>query len=107
MISFLCVPQINKEDITTPRTIVSPTKPGNLAPASGKKINSVGPIFSTRAGSIFTSPTANTNASETKCPSTFDKTLLVTVYVPSVNGENILYLCCQSGRHYYQKLLDH
>ena len=62
MRSFLCVPQINKEEITAPRTIVSPTKPGNLAAASGKNINSELPCCSKRAGSILTSPTAKTNA---------------------------------------------
>ncbi len=84
--SFLCIPQIKIDAIAAPSTIVCPTYPGNLAPASGKKINSEGPAVSNNAGSILTSPAANTNASSTRCPSTLERTLLVTVYVPSVSG---------------------
>ena len=83
---LFCVPQIIRDAITAPKTIVWPTIPGNLAPASGKNINSEGLSVSNNEGSIITSPTANKNASGTRCPSTFESTLVDTVYTPSSNG---------------------
>ena len=68
-----------KDAITAPRTIVCPTSPGNLAPASGKKISSEGFSVSNNDGSITTSPTPNKNVPGTRCPSTLDRTLLVAV----------------------------
>ena len=76
---LFCVPQIIRDAITTPKTIVCPTIPGNLAPASGKNTSSDVFSNSNKAGSITIFPTANKNAFGTRCPSTFERTLVVTV----------------------------
>ena len=84
---MFCVPHTNNDAITPPSTIVCPTNPGKREPASGK--NTILVISRSVLAEISpksTSPTPKTNASSTKCPSTFDRTLLVTVYTPSCNG---------------------
>ena len=83
---LFCVPQMIRDAITAPKTIVWPTSPGNLAPASGKNTISDGPLCPNKAGSTTTLPIVNKKASGTKCPSIFDRTLVDTVYTPSSNG---------------------
>ncbi len=77
--------QINNDESAAPSTITWPTRPGNLAAASGKYTTGCSVSSSKSEGSILALPTAKTKASLTTCPSTLESTLLVTVYTPPSN----------------------
>ena len=76
---FCRVLQIAIAAIAEPRTTVCPTIPGNLAAASGRNVVSDSSCDSKSHASTLASPTPQITAARTKGPSTFDKTLLVTV----------------------------
>ena len=102
---LFCVPQMNSDAIIAPNTIVWPTNPGNLAPASGKNINSDGFSFPNNDESTIASPTANKNAFGTKWPSIFERTLVDTVKTPSSNGD-VVTISDNSFSKYFVSLLS-